>query len=109
MEKSKIDESSQAPWSFEDLGFFLGAILPSFLVAAYASRPVARESARALVFQGLLYLLLLSVLGVLAWVRHGRPAAEALGWQMQFRGAWLCLLLAPLLVLTVSALGSLLR
>ncbi|MEO8097945.1 MAG: CPBP family intramembrane glutamic endopeptidase [Acidobacteriota bacterium] len=102
-------ESKQTVWTFEDLGFFLGAILPSFMVAAVASRPITKDSVRALVFQSLLYALLLSVLFVLARLRHGHPATEALGWTLQFRGAWLCLLLGPVLVVAVSALGSLLR
>ncbi|MEP6961653.1 MAG: type II CAAX endopeptidase family protein [Acidobacteriota bacterium] len=104
-----MPESHRAPWTFEDLGFFLGAILPSFIVAAIATRPLTRDSVRALAFQSVLYVLLLSVLFVLARLRHGQSAAAALGWTMQFRGAWLCLLLSPFLVIAVSALGSALR
>ena len=101
-------ESKETVWNFEDLGFFLGAIVPSYLLAGLLTGAIPAQAARGLTFQGVLYILMLSVLYVLARLRHGVPFAESVNWTMQFRGAWYCLLGAPVLALFVSALGGLL-
>jgi hypothetical protein len=88
-------------WGFEDLGLFLGALLPAFLVGMIlvragrlaAPRTFASEAVQALVFQAAIYLVL----------------AGALGWTFHFRGAWLYLAVAPVLAISVSALAALLH
>jgi membrane protease YdiL (CAAX protease family) len=104
-----MPEPQQSDWTFEDLGFFLGAILPSFLVAVLATRPITAESWRAFAFQSLLYVLLLSVLFTLAHIRHQQTLTVALAWNLRFRGAWLYMLLSPILAVAVGTMGELLR
>jgi len=107
----------QAPWTFEDLGLFLGAIVPCYLLGAlllYAGKklaPVAfgSEAVQTLVFQCSIYALMLGTLYALANVRHDQPLWRSLGWTLAFRGAWWCLAAAPLLAFGVSALAALLR
>lgn len=96
-------------WTFEDLGFFLGAIVPSVLAAAFVSAILPWTGGRALTAQMLLYVLLLSVLYVLARVRHEVPFDQAVQWHLDFRFAWSFIVVAPLLALSVSVLGVLLR
>ena len=95
-------------WTFADLGFFLGAILPSGLVASLLASLVS-GGARGLMFQAVLEALLLSALYVLARVRHQLPFAQAVQWDLQFRRAWLYIFTAPALALSVSVFGALLR
>jgi uncharacterized protein len=107
----------KAFWGFEDLGLFLGALLPAFLGGAIlvrvgrllAPRTFASEAVRALVFQGAIYAVLALALYLLLAVGHGRPMWRSLGWTLEFRGAWMCLGGAPLLALAVSALAAMLR
>src|SRR4051812_32710637 len=94
-------------WSFEDLGFFLGAILPSVLVASLATRTIESQSARGLAYQGILYVLMMSVLYALARIRHETLFGTAVNWTLQFKGAWYCVFGAPILSLTISVLGVL--
>jgi len=94
-------------WSFEDLGFFLGAIPPSIIVASLATRTIESQSARSLADQGILYVLMISVLCALARIRHETPFGPAVNWTLRFRGAWYCVFGAPILALTISVLGSL--
>jgi membrane protease YdiL (CAAX protease family) len=96
-------------WTFDDLGFFLGAIVPSVFVASYLSSLLPWIGARALAAQMVLYVLLLSVLYVLARVRHNLEFGKAVQWTMDFRFAWTYVVAAPLLALSVSVMGVLLR
>jgi hypothetical protein len=104
-------------WGFEDLGLFLGALLPAFLVGMIlvragrlaAPRTFASEAVQALVFQAAIYLVLAGALYLLLAVRYGRPMWRSLGWTFHFRGAWLYLAVAPVLAISVSALAALLH
>ena len=95
-------------WTFEDLGFFLGAILPSVLVASFVSG-LFPAGARVLAAQSLIYLLLLSALYALARIRHDEEFGRAVHWHLQFRRAWIYVIAAPALALTVSVMGVILR
>lgn len=95
-------------WTIEDLVFFLGAILPSWLVASILAGLLS-GGVRVLAFQGMIYLLVVSVLFVLARVRHEMEFTQAVHWHLQFRRAWIYVIAAPALALSVSILGVILR
>jgi membrane protease YdiL (CAAX protease family) len=95
-------------WGFDDLGFFLGAILPSIVVSTLATSAIPSIGARGLTYQCVFYALMLSVLFALARVRHRVPFADAVNWTLHFQHAWLIVLGAPVLAFAISALGGLL-
>jgi len=103
-------------WTYEDLGLLLGSILPCLLFAALLGRlgrlvaPTifAADAVQGLMFQSWLYVLLLTVLYLLA-KRHQESMWKSLGWIAAFRGAWWCVFLAPVLAITISAIGAALR
>jgi membrane protease YdiL (CAAX protease family) len=105
------------PWSFEDLGLMLGAVLPSLLLAllvvragrAAAPRAFTSDAVSTVVYQCVFYAVLLAALYLLTFVRYRQPFWRALGWTFDFRRAWLCVLVAPVLAIALSALGVLLR
>jgi hypothetical protein len=104
-------------WQFEDLGLFLGAIIPSFLVATLLLRlgrylapsVFGNQSIQTLVFQAIIYGLLLGALYCLIAIRYGMPFWSSLGWTMNFQGAWLCVAAAPVLAIGSSLIAALLR
>jgi len=98
-------------WSYEDLALFLGAILPSFAVAAGIVRAghVKGQTSITLLYQTLTYLLLLGVLYLLVARRYGRPFWRSLRWTGRFRGAWLCAVAGPALAIMTVILGVVLR
>jgi uncharacterized protein len=108
---------NQAFWGFDDLGLFLGSLLPIYLLASLVLRlgetlvpsAFAREGVRLLAFQGALYVLILASLYLVIKTRYGKPLWSSLGWTLRFRGAWVCVIAAPLLALGISALGEVLR
>lgn len=100
-----MQQPKETVWNYEDLGFFLGAILPSVVVASLITGGIASIAARGLTYQCVLYVLMFSVLYALARVRHDVPFAEAVNWTLQFKGAWYCVFGAPVLALTISSLG----
>ena len=103
-------------WNYEEVALFLGAIFPTFLVSALLISTAnailpglfGGEGMQSLAFQLLLYVILLGVIHLLFWLRHDRPMWRSLGWTMQFRGAWLCIVSAPFLAVGISLLGTLL-
>lgn len=95
-------------WGFDDLGFFLGAILPSIVVSTLVTSGIPSIGVRGLAYQCVFYALMLSALYGLARIRHGVPFADAVNWSLRFQRAWLIVLAAPLLAFAVSALGALL-
>jgi membrane protease YdiL (CAAX protease family) len=99
-------EPKETVWTFEDLGFFLGAILPSLVAASLLTSAIPGVGARRLAYQGVLFVLMLSVLYVLARVRHDVPFAQAISWKRQFSGAWFCVLGAPVLSTIIAVLGA---
>jgi membrane protease YdiL (CAAX protease family) len=98
-------------WNYEDLTLFVGAILPAWLFAMVAIRPIhfSSQGLRQIVFQVFLYLFLAAVLYVLIARRYHRPFWRSLGWNFDFRGAWLYALIGPPLALGLAALGAFLR
>ncbi len=100
-------QSSETVWRFEDLLFFLGAVLPSVVLASLITRSIESPAARGLAYQCALYVLMASVLYVLARIRYGVPFAKAVNWTLQFQGAWYLVFGAPVLSLATSVLSVL--
>lgn len=104
-------------WGYEDLILLVGAILPSIalgalmarLARAVAPQAFAGKAAMSLSFQLFMYVFLAGALHLIVSFRHGEPFWSSLGWTLRFRGALLSLAGGPLLAVTVSALGVLLR
>src|SRR5215469_1855422 len=78
-------------WTYEDVGLFLGAILPALGIAALLVRPwhLHPEGVRTIAFQLIFYALLLGALYVLIALRHGAPLWRSLGWRFDFSPVWL--------------------
>jgi len=99
-------------WTYEDLGLFVGAVVPSLLLAALIVR-ISRLSgdiaAATLLYQSLTYALLLGVLYGLIAGRYHQPFWRSLGWIGGFRGAWICVITGPFLAFMTVALGLILR
>jgi membrane protease YdiL (CAAX protease family) len=103
------DETPREPypfWGYGDLAMFIGALLPSFLVAisciavfrkfASAGRPI-----ETIVFQTLLYILIVAALYMIVAVRYGKSFAES----FRLRGGFGYLFLGPLISIAVGALA----
>lgn len=112
------DHGSSVPyWTIEDLGLLMGALLPCLglgavvvsVLRAVAPAWFSDPAVQALVFQSTIYIFVMLVLYALVSIRHGMPLWSSLGWTLEFRGAWLCVLVAPALAISVSLLGALLR
>ncbi len=98
--------ANETVWTWQDLGYFLGAILPSVLVASFCARMLPADfAAQALVMQVLLYVLLLSVLLGLARMRHERELQVAANWTTRFPGVWYYVLSGPIIAILATALG----
>jgi hypothetical protein len=97
-------------WTYEDLGLFIGSLIPVFLVAlgvVYVI-PLPSGPVRQMVYQLLIYGLLLCVLyGLVAW-RYAQPFWKSLRWT-PFRLPFLCAAAGPLLAIGTSALGVALK
>src|SRR6478609_11609191 len=97
--------ANETVWTWEDLGYFLGAILPSLLVASFLARLLPADfAAQALLMQVVLYALLLSALLTLARVRHERELQIATNWTTRFPGVWYYVLSGPLIAILATAL-----
>jgi membrane protease YdiL (CAAX protease family) len=103
-----MPETRETVWGFDDLGFFLAAIIPSIVVSSLVTGMIEAQSARSLAYQCVLYVLVMSALYALARIRHDVPFPRAISWTLQFQGAWYCVFGAPVLALTISVLGVLL-
>lgn len=103
-------------WNYEEVALFVGAIFPALLIStllvstANAILPgiFGGEGMQTLVFQLLLYAILLGTIHMMFWLRYDRPMWRSLGWTMEFPGAWMCVVLAPFLAVGISLLGTLL-
>ncbi len=98
-------------WSYEDLALLLSAILPCY-VGAYMLVRVSGATSKegqTLIFQGSLFALLLGALYLLVAWRYHKPFWRSLGWVRPVRGAWWSVVGSPLLAVTVSILGVVLR
>jgi membrane protease YdiL (CAAX protease family) len=99
-------------WTYEDLALFVGAVLPSFALAALIvkiSRLSGDAAAGLLLYQSLTYALLLGVLYLLIAGRYHKPFWRSLGWIGGFNGAWICVMAGPLLAFMTVVVGLILR
>ncbi|HEV1287051.1 MAG TPA: type II CAAX endopeptidase family protein [Bryobacteraceae bacterium] len=104
-------EPRESPfWTYEDLGLFVGSLIPVFLLALGMVRviPFPKGAVGAMVYQSLIYTLLLGVLYVVVAWRYARPFWASLGWTT-FRLPFLCAAAGPLLAVSTSTLGILLK
>lgn len=94
-------------WTYEDLALFISALLPCSLLGILLIRltGVKETAEAALLFQSLIYGLLLGVLYVLISWRYKRPFWNSLSWSRPMRGARICALVSPFLAIGTSALG----
>jgi membrane protease YdiL (CAAX protease family) len=104
-------------WGYEELALFIGAVLPSVLLAelliragrALAPAALSSEAAKTFAFQSLIYALLLGALYLLISWRYGLPFWRSLRWTFEYHGAWLCFIAGPAMAIALSALGAALR
>jgi membrane protease YdiL (CAAX protease family) len=97
-------------WTYEDLGLFVGSVIPVFLLAILIVRlvPMQGGAVQAMIYQSLIYALLLGVLYLLVAWRYQQPFWRSLGWTV-FRLPFLCAAVGPVLAFLTSALGVLLK
>jgi len=97
-------------WTYEDLGLFIGSVIPVFLLAILAVQvlPMHGGAVQALAYQSLIYLLLLGVLYLLVAWRYHQPFWQSLGWTA-FRVPFLCAAVGPVLAITTSVVGVLIK
>lgn len=97
-------------WTYEDLGLFIGSVIPIFLFAYLVMylAPLRGGAVKAMVYQSLIYALLLSVLYLLVAWRYAQPFWRSLGWK-PFGSRFLCAAAGPLLAIVTSTLGVLLK
>jgi membrane protease YdiL (CAAX protease family) len=108
---STASESRTYPfWTYEDLGLFIGSVIPVFLLAVLVVQfvPIRTGGVKAMVYQSLIYGLLLGVLYLLVAWRYQEPFWKSLGWTV-FRLPFLCAAVGPVLAITTSTLGVLLK
>jgi membrane protease YdiL (CAAX protease family) len=98
-------------WNYEDLILFVGAVLPAFAIALLVVRPFhfSNEGLRQIVFQLVLYVLLVIVLYFLIAGRYHHPFWRSLGWNFDFRGVWLCIVAGPVLAVTIATMSAFVR
>jgi membrane protease YdiL (CAAX protease family) len=97
-------------WTYEDLGLFVGAVIPIFLLALGLVRviPLPKGAVGAMLYQSLIYALLLGVLWVVVAWRYAQPFWRSLRWTT-FRLPFLCAAVGPALAIGTSALGVALK
>jgi membrane protease YdiL (CAAX protease family) len=97
-------------WTYEDLGLFIGSVIPVFLLAMLVVQfgRVPAGPLQAFVYQSLIYALLLGVMYLLVAWRYQRPFWQSLGWTV-FRWPFLCAAVGPILAIATSELGVLLK
>jgi hypothetical protein len=97
-------------WSYEDLGLLIGSVIPVFLLATLTVYlvPPANGAVRLMVYQLLIYALLLGVLFLLVAWRYAQPFWRSLRWT-PFRLPFLYAAVGPLLAVGTSTLGVVLK
>jgi membrane protease YdiL (CAAX protease family) len=96
-------------WTYEDLGLFIGSVIPIFFLVLGFSRLIPLPGpVKALVIQSLFYALLLSVLYLLVSWRYGQPFWASLRWT-PFRLPFLYAAVGPFLAIGTSTLGVFLK
>ena len=101
-------DSQQYPfWSYEDLALFVGSIFPSLGVASLIVRAsrLSADTTTTLLYQSLTYALLMGVLYLLIARRYGQPFWRSLRWTGGYRGALLCVVAGPVLVVATLVVG----
>jgi uncharacterized protein len=101
-------EGQTAPfWSYEDLALFVGAVFPALAGALLLTQPfhVSNRGVSTLAFQCVFYILLLGTLYLLVAWRYRRSFWRSLGWTLEFRAAWLYLLIGPILAIGLGQLA----
>jgi membrane protease YdiL (CAAX protease family) len=112
-----MSERRAPVWGYQDLALFLSAVLPSLALAGLllrAGRMAApgwflSSAARTLLFQSFMYVFLVGALYLVISWRYGEPFWSALGWNFPISHALLLLVAGPVLTISLSALGTLLR
>jgi hypothetical protein len=79
------------------------------LAHAIAPTALSAQAIQQLTYQSALYVFLTASLCVTAQVRHQQSPIAALALRPQFRGAWYCVLGAPILAFATAAMGAILR
>ena len=100
-------------WSYTDLALFLCSILPSFALAMLAMRLLrsaapkllTNDTAVTLIFQSLMYALLLGSLYLVVASKYDRPFWNSLAWTLPIARPFALLLAGPILAMSLSALG----
>jgi membrane protease YdiL (CAAX protease family) len=104
-------ESRDYPfWTYEDLGLFIGSVIPVFLLAwgvVYVI-PLHGGAVRAMIYQLLIYALLLCALYLLVAWRYEQPFWRSLRWT-PFRMPFLFAAVGPLLAIATATVGVLLK
>ena len=97
-------------WTYEDLGLFIGSVIPVFLLALGIVRviPLPNGAVGAMLYQTLIYALLLGVLYVVVAWRYAQPFWRSLRWTT-FRLPFLCAAAGPVLAIASSTLGVFLK
>lgn len=97
-------------WTYEDLGLLIGSVIPVFLVAWLAVHVIHLPAGAVglMVYQLLIYALLLGVLFLLVAWRYQRPFWRSLRWS-PFRLPFLYAAVGPLLAIATSTLGVVLK
>ena len=80
-----------------------------FLAGLAAPPLIYNSTARQLTLQSFLYILLMGVLYLLVTGRYQEPFWKALGWTFPFPYPWICLFAGPVLAVTLSVAGVLLK
>jgi len=97
-------------WTYEDLGLFIGSLIPIFFLAwvVVSIFPMPSPAVRALIYQSLVYVSLLGVMYLLVAWRYREPFWRSLCW-VPFRLPFLCAAAGPALAFAISYLGGILR
>jgi len=112
-----MPERREPVWDYLDLALYLGAVLPSWLLAfmlsqtsrSLAPRLFSSDAVRTLVFQSFMYVFLVGALYLVIVLRYHEPFLAALGVTFPIPRALLLLTVGPVLAVALSALGVLLR
>ncbi|MEO8025300.1 MAG: type II CAAX endopeptidase family protein [Bryobacteraceae bacterium] len=121
-EAPPVEQHSEDPpaypfWGYEDVGIFVGMILPAVIVSVLVMLGLGKlwpavfklPSIESLGGQLLIYLLLFGGLRQLFVIRYDEPLFASLRWTFPFPGIWAAILGGPLLAISVGTIGMLLN
>jgi membrane protease YdiL (CAAX protease family) len=97
-------------WTYEDLGLLIGSVIPVFILAWLVIYlvPLRGGAVKAMVYQSLIYALLVAILYGLVALRYDQPFWQSLKWT-PFRLPFAYAAVGPLLAIGTSTLGVLLK